>query len=76
MSTALAVVAPDFGVRLAAGPRFGVGGAFERYVRVPFTLPPEQLETAVLALHAAQDRLERSPQLRRTLPAPPAAAIA
>ncbi|SFT76889.1 PLP-dependent aminotransferase family protein [Arthrobacter sp. ov118] len=76
MSTALAVVAPDFGVRLAAGPRFGVGGAFERYVRVPFTLPPEQLETAVLALRGAQDRLERSPQLRRTLPAPPAAAIA
>jgi DNA-binding transcriptional MocR family regulator len=76
MSTALAVVAPDFGVRLAAGPRFGVGGAFERYVRVPFTLPPEQLETAVLALRGAQDRLERSPQLRRTLPALRAAAIA
>ncbi|MFF2030588.1 PLP-dependent aminotransferase family protein [Arthrobacter sp. NPDC058192] len=76
ISTALAVVAPDFGVRLAAGPRFGVGGAFDRYLRVPFTLPPEQLETAVLALRAAQDRLERSPQLRRNLPAPPAAAIA
>lgn len=76
ISTALAVVAPDFGVRLAAGPRFGVGGAFDRYLRVPFTLPPEQLETAALALRAAQDRLERSPQLRRNLPAPPAAAIA
>jgi len=76
ISTALAVVAPDFGLRLAAGPRFGVGGAFERYLRVPFTLPPEQLETAVLALRAAQDHLERSPQLRRNLPAPPAAAIA
>ena len=76
ISTALAVVAPDVGIRLAAGPRFGVGGAFEQYLRLPFTLPPEQLETAVLALRSAQDRLERSPQLRRNLPAPPAAAIA
>ncbi|AXJ09863.1 PLP-dependent aminotransferase family protein [Arthrobacter sp. PM3] len=76
ISTALAVVAPDVGIRLAAGPRFGVGGAFERHLRVPFTLPPGQLETAVLALRAAQDRLERTPQLRRDLPAPPAAAIA
>ncbi|CAH0297783.1 2-aminoadipate transaminase [Arthrobacter sp. Bi26] len=76
ISTALAVVAPDVGIRLAAGPRFGVGGAFEQYLRLPFTLPPEQLETAVLALRSAQDRLEASPQLRRNVSAPPAAAIA
>ncbi|MEQ4520062.1 PLP-dependent aminotransferase family protein [Pseudarthrobacter sp. B907] len=76
VSTALAVLAPEFGIRLAAGPRFGVGGAFEHYLRLPFTLPPEKLESAVLALRAAQGRLERSPQLRRNLPAPPAAAIA
>jgi DNA-binding transcriptional MocR family regulator len=76
ISTALAVVAPDFGIRLAAGPRFGTGGAFEHHLRVPFTLPPEQLETAVAALRSAQDRLEASPQLRRSLGAPPAAAIA
>ena len=76
ISTALAVVAPDFGIRLAAGPRFGTGGAFEHYLRVPFTLPPEQLETAVSALRAAQNRLEASPQLRRSLGATPAAAIA
>ena len=76
ISTALAVVAPDVGIRLAAGPRFGVGGAFEQYLRLPFTLPPEQLETAVLALRSAQDRLEAAPQLRRNLSAAPAAAIA
>ena len=63
ISTALAVVAPDGGIRLAAGPRFGVGGAFEQYLRLPFTLPPEQLETAVLALRSAQDRLDAAPQL-------------
>jgi DNA-binding transcriptional MocR family regulator len=76
ISTALAVVAPDFGIRLAAGPRFGTGGAFEHHLRVPFTLPPDQLETAVAALRSAQDRLEASPQLKRNLGAPPAAAIA
>lgn len=76
ISTALTVIAPDFGIRLAAGPRFGIGGAFERYLRVPFTLPPEQLETAVLALRSAQDRLDAAPQLRRTLKDAPAVAIA
>ncbi|MDQ0924960.1 DNA-binding transcriptional MocR family regulator [Pseudarthrobacter sp. W1I19] len=76
ISTALTVIAPDFGIRLAAGPRFGVGGAFERYLRVPFTLPPEKLETAVLALLSAQDRLDAAPQLRRSLKNAPAVAIA
>lgn len=75
-STALTVLAPDFGVRLAAGPRFGVGGAFEHYLRVPYTLPPAQLETAVGALRAAQDRLDATPQLRRTLKTGPATAVA
>jgi DNA-binding transcriptional MocR family regulator len=76
ISTALTVIAPDFGIRLAAGPRFGIGGAFERYLRVPFTLQPEQLETAVLALRSAQDRLDAAPQLRRSLKNAPAVAIA
>jgi DNA-binding transcriptional MocR family regulator len=76
VSTALTVIAPDFGIRLAAGPRFGIGGAFERYLRMPFTLPPEKLETAVLALRAAQERLDAAPQLRRTLKSAPAVAIA
>ncbi|MBT2533887.1 PLP-dependent aminotransferase family protein [Arthrobacter sp. ISL-48] len=76
VSTALTVIAPDFGIRLAAGPRFGIGGAFERYLRVPFTLPPQQLETAVRALKSAQDRLDAAPQLRRTLKTAPAVAIA
>ncbi|WP_426228714.1 PLP-dependent aminotransferase family protein [Pseudarthrobacter sp. DSP2-3-2b1] len=76
ISTALTVIAPDFGIRLAAGPRFGIGGAFERCLRVPFTLPPEKLETAVHALRSAQDRLDAAPQLRRTLKKAPAVAIA
>lgn len=75
-STALTVIAPEFGIRLAAGPRFGVGGVFENHLRVPFTLPPDKLETAVLALRSAQERLDAAPQLRRTLKDSPAAAIA
>ncbi len=75
-STALTVIAPEFGIRLAAGPRFGAGGAFEQYLRVPFTLPPDQLETAVRALRSAQERLDAAPQLRRTLKPAPAVAIA
>ena len=75
-STALAVAAPDFGIRLAAGPRFGVGGVFENHLRVPFTLPPDKLETAVLALRSAQDRLDSSPQPRRRPQESPAVAIA
>lgn len=74
-STPLAVTAPDFGIRLAAGPRFGVGGVFENHLRVPFTLPPDKLETAVLALRSAQDRLDSSPQLRRKPKESPATAI-
>ena len=75
-STALTVIAPDYGIRLAAGPRFGVGGVFEHHLRVPFTLPPDKLEQAVLALRSAQDRLDAAPQLRRTLRESPAVAIA
>ena len=34
-STALAAIADRYGLRLAAGPRFGVDGAFERFLRLP-----------------------------------------
>ena len=43
----LAAVALQHGVRLAAGPRFGADGSFERFVRLPFSLPAPVLEDAV-----------------------------
>lgn len=46
-STALAALADRHGVRLAAGPRFGVDGAFERFVRIPYSLPADVLVDAV-----------------------------
>ncbi|MFE9565743.1 PLP-dependent aminotransferase family protein [Streptomyces sp. NPDC006487] len=53
----LAAIAPDHGVTIAAGPRFGVGGAFERHVRLPYTLPPARLTEAVRRLAAAHRAL-------------------
>ncbi|HEY6887859.1 MAG TPA: PLP-dependent aminotransferase family protein, partial [Solirubrobacter sp.] len=52
-STALAAVADRFGLRLAAGPRFGVDGAFERHIRLPFSLPEPVLEDAAARLAVA-----------------------
>ncbi len=52
-SSALAAVADRHGVRVSAGPRFGIDGAFERFVRVPYALPEAQLTTAVERLSVA-----------------------
>ena len=52
-STALAAIADRHGMRLAAGPRFGVDGAFERYLRLPYSLPTPVLEDAVARLAPA-----------------------
>jgi DNA-binding transcriptional MocR family regulator len=57
VSTALAATCDRFGVRLAAGPRFGVDGAFERFLRLPFTHEPETLSDAVARLAEAYSRL-------------------
>ena len=52
-STALAAIADRHGLRLAAGPRFGVDGAFERFLRLPFSLPAPVLEDATARLAVA-----------------------
>ncbi|MBL1067229.1 PLP-dependent aminotransferase family protein [Streptomyces sp. 7-21] len=41
------------GVRVPSGPRFGVGGAFEGYVRLPFTVGGPVAEEAAARLAAA-----------------------
>lgn len=60
LSSALVAAASQHGVLLAAGPRFGVDGAFERYVRLPYTLPEARLELAMERLAAAWLSLSRS----------------
>lgn len=47
MSTALSASASRLGLDLPAGPRFGVDGTLERFVRVPYALPEEQVAEAV-----------------------------
>lgn len=46
VSSRLVGTAERQGIRLAAGPRFGVDGAFERWLRLPYTHPPEVLDDA------------------------------
>lgn len=53
VSSMLALTAGRFGLRLAAGPRFGVDGAFENWLRLPFTLSPDETAAAVDRLAAA-----------------------
>ena len=50
ISTSLAVQARERGLYLTPGPRFGAAGLFERFLRLPFSLPPDQLEAAVSIL--------------------------
>ena len=52
-SSALAAIADRHGVRIAPGPRFGIDGAFERHLRLPYCLPEAVLEDAVGRLAAA-----------------------
>jgi DNA-binding transcriptional MocR family regulator len=53
VSTALAAATHRLGLRIAPGNRFGVDGAFERFVRLPYALPADRLTEAV-------DRLEQA----------------
>ncbi len=53
VSSALVSAASRHGLLLAAGPRFGLDGAFERFLRLPYTLPEPRLDQAVERLAAA-----------------------
>jgi DNA-binding transcriptional MocR family regulator len=59
VSTALARAAVDLDLQIAPGPRFGVDGTFERFMRVPFVLPVPQVRDAVSRLAEARHRVER-----------------
>jgi len=53
MSTALSAAASRMGLELPAGPRFGVDGTLERFVRVPYALQEDRLTAAVELLARA-----------------------
>ncbi len=68
VSSGLARAAESFGVRLAPGPRFGVDGTLERFLRLPFTMPDSELVEAVDRIVAATHEMSRGS--RRTWDAP------
>jgi hypothetical protein len=70
VSMALAAAAHEMGVRLAPGSRFGVGGAFERFVRLPYALPTAELTDVADRLVLAWE-LVTSGRGRRRADAPP-----
>jgi DNA-binding transcriptional MocR family regulator len=53
MSSALSAAASRMGLEIPPGPRFGVDGTLERFIRVPYTLPEEQLAEAIAVLARA-----------------------
>lgn len=50
VATRLAGVAAREGIAITPGPAFSVDGTFEAHVRLPYTLPPEDLRAAVARL--------------------------
>ena len=54
----LAEAGERVGVRVPSGPRFGVDGAFEGYVRLPFTVGGAVAEEAASRLAAAARLVE------------------
>jgi len=61
ISSQLALAARNEGLVIAAGARFGVEGLFERFVRIPFTYPPDVIDRGVEALAAAWHTVTRTP---------------
>jgi DNA-binding transcriptional MocR family regulator len=60
VSSALARAVETMGVRIAPGPRFGVDGTLERFLRLPFTQPIPELLDGVKRIAAARYDLDRT----------------
>lgn len=58
VSSALCRAARAHRVRMAPGPRFGTDGTLERFLRLPFTLPPEELAESARRLRRASAELD------------------
>ncbi|WP_210491015.1 PLP-dependent aminotransferase family protein [Patulibacter sp. SYSU D01012] len=75
VSSALVASAARHGVRLVPGPRFGVDGAFERFLRLPFSRPADELDEAVVRIARAYADLRPGDGGARREPAASAAAL-
>jgi DNA-binding transcriptional MocR family regulator len=61
VSSQLALAARNEGLIITAGPRFGVDGAFERFLRIPFSYSADDTERGVDALARAWAAVGRHP---------------
>ena len=61
VSSQLALAARNEGLIIAAGPRFGLDGAFERFIRIPFSYTPDDTVRGVDALARAWASVGRHP---------------
>lgn len=61
VSSQLALAARNEGLVIAAGPRFGLDGAFERFLRVPFSYSDDEIDRAVGMLERAWTQVQRHP---------------
>ncbi|MGA1836047.1 PLP-dependent aminotransferase family protein [Herbiconiux sp. 11R-BC] len=61
VSSQLALGARSHGLLVTAGPRFGLDGAFERFLRIPIGLAEAELERGIEALAAAWGSLSQGP---------------
>jgi DNA-binding transcriptional MocR family regulator len=71
VSTALARAAERLRVQVAPGPRFGLDGTLERFLRLPFTLGVDDLREAVHRLAAARLDLDHGGRAELTRDTPP-----
>lgn len=67
---ALVVEAEKLRLIIAPGTRFGIDGAFQRFVRLPYCLPEPDLENAVDTLAEAWARIGDRPARRPRAPEP------
>ncbi|KJG04387.1 hypothetical protein UA70_21105 [Raoultella planticola] len=50
LATIFSARAESLGIHIGTGTRFGLAGAFDRYLRLPFTLDDEELRNAFTTL--------------------------
>jgi DNA-binding transcriptional MocR family regulator len=69
VSSRLALAAPEYGVQLLAGPRFGSDGTLENRIRLPFVHDPATADEGVRRISAALRAVTGPPHRTRPDPA-------
>lgn len=66
LATQFSVRAENAGIHIGTGTRFGLEGAFDRYLRLPFTLPDTELRNAFSILQPLWQTLTQQKEMART----------